>query len=181
MQVQQRKHGASKNPLKALAINQDLSHQQYTENKSNLLLQRSLETCKYIYITNNLLVFFFCRYRYHYKLYFLATIKVPLAREALAALASIEDFASVNLRKSGDLTPTILPPYKDLMLLHIKGRRRVQTRLVSPTANSVNQGDCYVLVTSSQVRFNFIVMLYSPMYCHICIYCIKYIYRTILP
>ncbi|VVC37081.1 ADF-H/Gelsolin-like domain,Villin/Gelsolin,Villin headpiece,Gelsolin-like [Cinara cedri] len=122
--VQQRKHGGSKNPLKALATNYDLAHQQYTENKSNLLLQRSLET---------------------------STIKVPLAREALAALASKEDFASVNLRKSGDLTPTLLPPYKDLMLLHIKGRRRVQTRLVSPTADSVNQGDCYVLVTSSQI------------------------------
>lgn len=86
--------------------------------------------------------------------WYLATIKTPLAREALAALASKEDFASVSLRKSGDLTPSLLPPYKDLMLLHIKGRRRVQTRLVSPTANSVNQGDCYVLVTSSQVRFS---------------------------
>jgi len=76
-----------------------------------------------------------------------------LAREALAALASKEDFASVNLRKSGDSTPTLLPPYKDLMLLHIKGRRRVQTRLVSPSADSINQGDSYVLVTPSQVRF----------------------------
>lgn len=83
--------------------------------------------------------------------WYLATIKTPLAREALAALASKEDFASVNLRKSGDSTPTLLQPYKDLMLLHIKGRRRVQTRLVLPTADSVNQGDCYVLVTSSKV------------------------------
>lgn len=47
MKVQQRKHEGSKNPLKALATNQDLAQQQYTENKSNLLLQRSLETCKY--------------------------------------------------------------------------------------------------------------------------------------
>jgi len=83
--------------------------------------------------------------------WYLATINTPLAREALAALASKEDFASVNLRKSGDSTPTLLPPYKDLMLLHVKGRRRVQTRLVSPSADSVNQGDCYVLVTPSQV------------------------------
>lgn len=85
-------------------------------------------------------------------IYFIATINTPLAREALAALASKEDFASVNLRKSENSTPTLLPPYKDLMLLHIKGRRRVQTRLVSPTANSINQGDSYVLVTLSQVR-----------------------------
>lgn len=75
-----------------------------------------------------------------------------MAREALAALASKEDFASVSLRKSANSTPALLPPYKDLMLLHIKGRRRVQTRLVPPIADSVNQGDCYVLVTSSQVK-----------------------------
>ncbi|XP_060877352.1 supervillin isoform X3 [Metopolophium dirhodum] len=120
----QRKHEGSKNPLKALATNRDLAQQKYTENKSNVLLQRSLET---------------------------STINTPLAREALAALASKEDFASVNLRKSGDSTPTLLPPYKDLMLLHIKGRRRVQTRLVSPSADSINQGDSYVLVTPSQI------------------------------
>ncbi|XP_025422074.1 supervillin isoform X2 [Sipha flava] len=124
VKVQHRKHEGSKNPLKAFATNQDLVQHQYTENKSNLLLTRSLET---------------------------STIKTPLAREALAALASKEDFASVNLRKSGDSTPSLLPPYKDLMLLHIKGRRRVQTRLVSPTADSVNQGDCYVLVTPTQI------------------------------
>ncbi|XP_026814531.1 supervillin isoform X1 [Rhopalosiphum maidis] len=124
VKFQQRKHEGSKNPLKALATNRDLAQQKYTENKSNLLLQRSLET---------------------------STINTPLAREALAALASKEDFASVNLRKSGDSTPTLLPPYKDLMLLHVKGRRRVQTRLVSPSADSVNQGDCYVLVTPSQI------------------------------
>lgn len=87
----------------------------------------------------------------HY-IWYLATINTPLAREALAALASKEDFASVNLRKSVDSTPTLLPPFKDLMLLHLKGRRRVQTRLVPSIADSVNQGDCYVLVTPSQVR-----------------------------
>lgn len=45
----QRKHEGSKNPLKALATNRDLAQQKYTENKSNLLLQRSLETCKYTF------------------------------------------------------------------------------------------------------------------------------------
>ncbi|XP_050421245.1 supervillin isoform X2 [Adelges cooleyi] len=124
VRVQHRKHEGSKNPLKALATNQDLAQQQYTENKTNVVLQRHLEH---------------------------STIKAPLAREALAALASKEDFASVNLRKSADSSPSLLPPYKDLMLLHIKGRRRVQTRLVPPIADSVNQGDSYVLVTSSQI------------------------------
>jgi len=144
----QRKHEGSKNPLKALATNHDLAQQKYTENKSNLLLQRSLETCKY---TFNLLDFVFILVSQYCYVWYLATINTPLAREALAALASKEDFASVNLRKSGDSTPTLLPPYKDLMLLHIKGRRRVQTRLVSPSADSINQGDSYVLVTPSQV------------------------------
>jgi len=48
VKFQQRKHEGSKNPLKALATNRDLAQQKYTENKSNLLLQRSLETCKYL-------------------------------------------------------------------------------------------------------------------------------------
>ncbi|KAJ8320369.1 hypothetical protein KUTeg_001956, partial [Tegillarca granosa] len=45
----------------------------------------------------------------------------------------------------------ILEPYKDLMLLHVKGRRRVQVRLVEPCAKSVNSGDCYILVMKDKV------------------------------
>lgn len=47
VKTQQRKHEGSKNPLKALATNHELAQQQYTENKTNLLLQRTLETCKF--------------------------------------------------------------------------------------------------------------------------------------
>lgn len=75
------------------------------------------------------------------------------AAEALAGLASKEDIASVTLRK-----PTLLStylPYKDLMLLHVKGRRHVQTRLVEPTAGSINRGDCYLLITPSTI-YNYI-------------------------
>ena len=50
---------------------------------------------------------------------------VPLAQEALAGLASNENFSKVTLKKSssfGAATPgEKLLPYKDLMLLHIKG------------------------------------------------------------
>ena len=50
---------------------------------------------------------------------------VPLAQEALAGLASNENFSKVTLKKSssfGSATPgEKLLPYKDLMLLHIKG------------------------------------------------------------
>nr|XP_040046061.1 supervillin isoform X3 [Gasterosteus aculeatus aculeatus] len=39
------------------------------------------------------------------------------------------------------------PPFSSLMLIHIKGRRHVQVRLVEPSAQSLNSGDCFVLVT----------------------------------
>ncbi|KAL3854898.1 hypothetical protein ACJMK2_014134 [Sinanodonta woodiana] len=77
------------------------------------------------------------------------------AVEALAGLASKENFAKVELRKTEASAATPGPmryePYHDLMLLHIKGRRRVQTRLVEPCAASLNSGDCYILVTTDQI------------------------------
>ncbi|XP_050548531.1 supervillin-like [Daktulosphaira vitifoliae] len=47
VKVPQRKHEGSKNPIKALASNQDLTQQQYTENKSNIVLQQHLENCNF--------------------------------------------------------------------------------------------------------------------------------------
>lgn len=70
--------------------------------------------------------------------------------EALAGLASKEDFASVPLKKSSDIN-TVLVPFKSLMLLQVKGRKHVQTRLVEPVASSVNQGDNFILVTSKEL------------------------------
>lgn len=46
------------------------------------------------------------------------------AQEALAGLASKENFSKVSLRKTADqpsTSTTRLEPYKDLMLIHIKG------------------------------------------------------------
>lgn len=76
-----------------------------------------------------------------------------LAVEALAGLASKEDFTAVTLKKSSDEPVGTLLPFRDLMLLQVKGRRHVQTRLLEPTASKVNQGDSYVLVTPNAVRY----------------------------
>lgn len=79
------------------------------------------------------------------------------ALEALAGLASNEDFKSVALRKSP--TTIGLSPWKDLMLLQIKGRRHVQTRLIEPIASNINEGDNFILITPNEL-YNY-VGLYS--------------------
>nr|XP_022920329.1 supervillin isoform X1 [Onthophagus taurus] len=76
------------------------------------------------------------------------------AIEALAGLASKEDFSSILLKKISAPTSTVLP-YKSLMLLHIKGRRHVQTRLVEPSAASINDGDNYILITPNAL-YNYV-------------------------
>lgn len=78
-----------------------------------------------------------------------------LAAEALAGLASTEDFKSLHLKSSSiPLTQSWLP-YKPVMLIHVKGRTNVQVRLVDPIFSSVNRGDCYLLVTKQKL-FRFV-------------------------
>ena len=76
-----------------------------------------------------------------------------LAEEALAALAATENFAEINLRKidRSSLATFGFEPYKDLMLILIKGRRHCSLRLVNPHYHSINEGDCYLLITPSKV------------------------------
>ena len=74
-----------------------------------------------------------------------------LALEALAGLASRENFSAVTLRPVSSQDPRELPPYTHPMLLRVKGRRHAQPRLVDPVTASVNTGDDFVLVTPSQV------------------------------
>lgn len=64
-----------------------------------------------------------------------------------------ENFAEVNLRKIDQmpLIKSAFEPYKDLMLILIKGRRYCSLRLVNPVYESINEGDCYLLLTPLKV------------------------------
>ena len=95
-----------------------------------------------------------------------------MAVEALAGLASRENFSAVSLKKVEN-SPVVreMPPYTSLMLLHVKGRRHAQTRLVEPIATNVNQGDDFVLITPSEVRS---LVDFYEVKSKICYSCIKF-------
>ncbi|XP_054084560.1 uncharacterized protein LOC105220753 isoform X8 [Zeugodacus cucurbitae] len=114
---------AARNPLKSLAERSDITSE-YTEVKSGVAERemRRLKLESYGHRSSN------------------------LAAEAIAGLASVEDFKSVALKSSSLPLNQMWVPYKKLMLLHVKGRTHVQTRLVEPTYKSVNRGDCFILV-----------------------------------
>ncbi|XP_048465346.1 supervillin a isoform X3 [Rhincodon typus] len=120
-----RKVQSSRNPLKMLAARGDIRHE-YTEQRLNIAFMESKRMRVEKMSKNS-----------------------NLSEMALAGLASKEDFSSVNLR-SVNLTEQVsnnsAVPYKKLMLLQIKGRRHIQTRLVEPRASSLNSGDCFLLL-----------------------------------
>ncbi|KAJ8336385.1 hypothetical protein SKAU_G00376050 [Synaphobranchus kaupii] len=121
-----RKVQSSRNPLKILAAREDIRHE-YTEQRLNVAVLESkrMKTEK-------------------------MTKSSSYSEVALAGLASKENFSSVNLRSisiSQQMSNNSAAPYRNLMLMQVKGRRHVQTRLVEPRASSLNSGDSFLLVT----------------------------------
>uniref|UniRef100_UPI0037E88F87 supervillin n=1 Tax=Semicossyphus pulcher TaxID=241346 RepID=UPI0037E88F87 len=117
---------ASRNPLKMLAAREDI-RQEYTEQRLNVAqLESKRMKAEKMNKTSE------------------------YSEAALAGLASKENFSSVSLRSvniSEQMSNNSAVPFKNLMLMQIKGRRHVQTRLVEPRASSLNSGDCFLLVT----------------------------------
>ncbi|XP_049455066.1 supervillin-like isoform X2 [Epinephelus fuscoguttatus] len=117
---------ASRNPLKMLAAREDIRHE-YTEQRLNVAqLESKRMKAEKINKTSE------------------------YSEAALAGLASKENFSSVSLRSiniSEQMSNNSAVPYKNIMLMQVKGRRHVQTRLVEPRASSLNSGDCFLLVT----------------------------------
>uniref|UniRef100_A0AAR2LVS0 HP domain-containing protein n=1 Tax=Pygocentrus nattereri TaxID=42514 RepID=A0AAR2LVS0_PYGNA len=117
---------ASRNPLKILAAREDIRHE-YTEQRLNIGVLESKRIKQEKMSKSS-----------------------SLSDAAVAGLASKENYSSVSLRSvsiSEQVTNNSAAPYKKLMLMQVKGRRHVQTRLVEPRVSSLNSGDCFLLVT----------------------------------
>ncbi|XP_051968239.1 supervillin-like isoform X2 [Xyrauchen texanus] len=117
---------SSRNPLKLLAVREDIRHE-YTEQRLNIgvLESKRMKQEK-------------------------MNKKSGFSEVALAGLASKENFSSVSLRSvniTEQSSNNSAMPFKKLMLIQVKGRRHIQTRLVEPRASSLNSGDCFLLIT----------------------------------
>ncbi|XP_072523178.1 supervillin a isoform X3 [Salminus brasiliensis] len=117
---------SSRNPLKLLASREDIRHE-YTEQRLNIGMLESKRIKQEKMSKSS-----------------------GFSAVALAGLASKENFSSVSLRSvniTEQSSHSSAMPYKSTMLMQVKGRRHVQTRLVEPRSSSLNSGDCFLLVT----------------------------------
>lgn len=145
---------AARNPLKSLAERSDITSE-YTEVNSGVaereMRRLKLESCKWSTKRRRSKPFEERTPNLRILLLSDGHRSSNLAAEAIAGLASVEDFKSVALKSSALPLNQMWVPYKKLMLLHVKGRTHVQTRLVEPTYKSVNRGDCFILVHGDQL------------------------------
>ncbi|KAI9563176.1 hypothetical protein GHT06_010634 [Daphnia sinensis] len=124
--VQRRKHNTSRNPIKSLILRPDMLRNEYEEVDTGVA-EREVQRVKLEKLAQN----------------------SHLAVEALAGLASKEDFAAISLKSAKETGEE--QSKRTVYLMQVKGRRQIQTRLVEPIYTSVNSGDCYILVTPTDV------------------------------
>lgn len=123
--VQRRKNITSRNPIKSLILRSDMLRDEYEEVDTGVA-EREVQRIKLEQLAKN----------------------SHLAVEALAGLASKEDFSSIALKSAANKEDH---SGRSMYLMQIKGRRQIQTRLVEPLYTSVNSGDCFILVTPTDV------------------------------
>jgi len=118
-----------RNPVKQLANRTDLQ-QSYIEQRSNIT---TLEQQRIAHLRGG----------------------SSFTSAALAGLAHKADLSKVQLRSSKEpaafQSKSDLKPWKSIMLLRVKGRRHVQTRLVEPSYKSLNSGDAYLLILTDRI------------------------------
>ncbi|XP_065188656.1 supervillin-like isoform X2 [Sycon ciliatum] len=84
----------------------------------------------------------------------LAGMNISMAAGALAGLAAKENVGAVKLTSVTDVNAIVWPKK---LLIHIKGRRSLQTRIVEPNVSSMNSGDSFILVNGdNRSLFQFI-------------------------
>ncbi|XP_071943115.1 uncharacterized protein [Antedon mediterranea] len=126
----QRRVRGSVNPVKALKNREDVRSEYTEERKEVVQIQTKTQSQKNI-----------------------GGKQTDFTGYSLAYFTSRMDLKRVSLRKPGEarVVEGSMLPYKDLMLMQIKGRKSVQARLVEPVAKSLNSGDCFVLVTPKDI------------------------------